>query len=163
MGRESVINDPEILQNVIKDMALGLPISEIAKAHEVSVKTVYGWKKRKDFKKILAEENLNAIREPLQAVRKSTPLAYIERHPVTREMWAPPRQKTEVGGDLADGFGAILRSLASNAKPREKLVGPEVVEAKVVKKREGQRAERQEQDNATDRQSKGQHKKYSIK
>ncbi len=84
MGRDFVINDPEILQNVIKDIALGLPISEIAEAHEVSIKTVYGWKKRKDFKKLLAEENLKSVREPLQKVRKSLPLQYLERHPVTK-------------------------------------------------------------------------------
>jgi hypothetical protein len=125
MGRDSVINDPEILQNVINDMALGLPISEIADAYEVSIKTVYGWKKRKDFKKLLAKENLNAIREPLQAVRKSTPLAYIERHPVTREMWAPPRQKTEVGGEIADGLGAILKAMAGSARARDRLPAPE--------------------------------------
>ena len=87
MSSVSVLHDDEIKQSILADMALGLPQVEIARAYQISESTISKWKKRKDISRELAKHTLTAVREPLQAVRKCSPLSYIERHPVTRQTW----------------------------------------------------------------------------
>ena len=62
--------------------------------------TVKGWKRRKDFNQMLAKKKLEILARPIKAMAERFPKDFIERHPDTRETFAPPTQKQEVSGTI---------------------------------------------------------------
>jgi hypothetical protein len=91
MARPSKLSDPELYQQVIENMAKGVPQILIARSLGVPETTITGWKKRADFRRDLAIKTIEFVGDPIVNVRKNNPLAYLERHPATREAWAPPK------------------------------------------------------------------------
>jgi len=89
--RPSALHDGQIFEKVVDELALGVPQTLIAKSLGVAENTISGWKKRKEFKKYLALRTIAYVGQPVRAVRHENPLAYLERHPETREAWAPPK------------------------------------------------------------------------
>ena len=89
--RPSVLHDEDIYQKLLEQIALGVPQTLVAKALGVHDSQVSRWLKRRNIAKDLALRTLENVCEPIAKVRKSLPLAYLERHPATREAWAPPK------------------------------------------------------------------------
>ena len=99
MARPSPIDDPKTREFVIENLAQGMPQALIARAFQVDENTVGSWKKRKDFLRDLALKTLELATDPIKAVRKGNPLAYLERHPEFRENWGP-KQNLNVDGKI---------------------------------------------------------------
>lgn len=93
--------DPDILDKVIENLALGLPVPLISDSIGVNENTIYGWKRRPDFKGKLAVRTLEILSDPARQLAKVNPGLFLQTHPATRETHAPPVQKKEVTG--ADG------------------------------------------------------------
>ena len=89
--RPSVLHDEDIYQKLLEQIALGVPQTLVAKALGVHDSQVSRWLKRRNIAKDLALKMLENVCEPIAKVRRSLPLAYLERHPATREAWAPPK------------------------------------------------------------------------
>ena len=88
--------DPEVLDNILENMALGFSCRLIGEAIGESEKTIQGWKARPDFKQKLAVKKLQLLGVPLRATADRFPKDFIERHPETRDDFAPPTQKQAV-------------------------------------------------------------------
>ena len=101
MARPRLIPKHPVLYNqLLEDMAFGLPQVQIAKALQVPENTLCNWKKRKDFGRDLALKKLEVLRSPIKSMAERFPKDFIERHPETRETFAPPTQKQELSGAL---------------------------------------------------------------
>jgi hypothetical protein len=94
-------DDPDVVAYVLKYMALGLPTRLIASAIGVTESTVRGWKRRKDFNQRLCMAKLEVLGKPLDGMADRFPKDFIERHPDTREAYAPPTQRNENRNDEA--------------------------------------------------------------
>ncbi|MFA4826481.1 MAG: hypothetical protein WC593_15125 [Methanoregula sp.] len=90
--------DPEVLDRILENMALGLSSRLIAESLGENENTVKGWKNRKDFNQKLAIKKLEILGAPLRGMADRFPKDFIERHPETREAFAPPTQKKELSG-----------------------------------------------------------------
>ena len=101
MWNNSVLKDPVTYDKITEMIALGLPQREIAKAYGLSESTVSKWvHHNRKFKRRLAEKQLEILQPTLEQVKEKQPLAFIERHPVTKEDWAPPAQRVAATVDL---------------------------------------------------------------
>lgn len=89
--RPSLLHDEKIYEQVVDDLALGVPQAVIAKSLKCNESMVSRWVRKKEIARDVAVKTLENVRDPIQKVRKSMPLAYLERHPATREAWAPPK------------------------------------------------------------------------
>ena len=89
-------DDPEILAKVIDSLAWGLSCRLIGESIGVSEKTIQGWKARPDFKQKLSVAKIEILSGPLKSMSEKTPKDFIERHPETREDWAPPKAVSDV-------------------------------------------------------------------
>lgn len=87
--------DPQVLDKILEYMALGLSCRLIAESIGENENTVKGWKNRKDFSQKLAIKQLEILGAPLKGMADRFPKDFIERHPETRETFAPPKQKNE--------------------------------------------------------------------
>ena len=87
--------NPEVLDKILENMALGLSCRLIADSLGENLNTVKGWKNRKDFNQKLAAKKLELLASPLKGMAERFPKDFIERHPETRETFAPPTQKQE--------------------------------------------------------------------
>ena len=122
MSRNSLINDPEIRAKIIEDLALGIPDAQIAEAYGVHRNTVGAWKKKKKIRAELGQKTLEAVRDPLKAVRSDYPLPYIERHPATREVWAPPKVREAPNISLGFTFAIEYVNKAARQLPDEEII-----------------------------------------
>ena len=124
--RPSLLHDPEIAQKIAYQVALGLPQVRIAEALQLPKQTINGWLKKKSFKTLYAVECLERLTPPLEAVCKSNPLAYLERHPETRQTW---------GKDPEAPMGVIVNliSRGSCETVDVELVQPRQIEGKVTR------------------------------
>ncbi len=88
-------DDPAVYNQMLEDLAYGIPQVRIAEALKVPKTTLHSWLKRKDFRTNYAIKLLETLRNPIKAVADRFPLQFIERHPETRETFAPPTQKIQ--------------------------------------------------------------------
>ena len=103
------------MERLIENFAYAFPHSLIAEAFQVPQSTVSTWKARKDIRYKIAQKKLEILQSPLKAVAERFPLQFIERHPDTRETYAPPTSKTQVEqvGAFPTLVNALLAELAS--------------------------------------------------
>lgn len=90
--------DPELLDKILEWMAWGHSSRLIADAIGENENTVKGWKNRKDFSRKLAIKKLEILGAPIKATADRFPKDFIERHPETRETFAPPQIRNEISG-----------------------------------------------------------------
>jgi hypothetical protein len=109
MARPSPIDDPITREFVITKLASGVSQALIARALGVHENTVGAWKKKKSFLRDLALKTIEIATDPLEQMRKTNPLAFLERHPEFRDDFAPPRQKQHVEGELTINFRGFDR------------------------------------------------------
>ena len=111
MARPCKIPDnPEVLEQILEYMALGLSCRLIGESIGESEKTIQGWKRRDDFKQKLAIKKLEVLGMPLKLMTLKFPKEFIERHPETRDDFAPPKQVQEQQGSLE----VIIRDCVSD-------------------------------------------------
>jgi hypothetical protein len=100
--------DPVLLDKILKYLALGLSTRLIAESLGENENTIRGWKRRPDFKQKLAVKHLEILGAPIEAMAERNPKDFIERHPETRETFAPPKQIQEIKGDAENPLRLIL-------------------------------------------------------
>ena len=85
--RPSVIHDKKTYEQVIEDLALGVPQTTIAKSLGVDENTVSRWKNRKDFRRDLALKEIELARAPIEQIKLSNPERWLRKK--FKEDWGP--------------------------------------------------------------------------
>jgi hypothetical protein len=116
MTRPSVLHDPEVMDEVIEKLALGMPQVLIAQSLGIAEPTLSNWKKRKDFRKKFALKCMEVASDPVKAIMKHLPLAWLERHPEFRKQFAPP------GKDAPQTAKIIVEIIGSDTAPIKVIV-----------------------------------------
>ena len=114
-GRKCKIpfDNPELLDKILENRALGLSWRLIAESLGENENTVRGWLQRKDFNQKLAAKKLEILQPVLKDFADRAPKEFIERHKETREDFSPPNQKIDLRviqsiNDLTDEERASL-------------------------------------------------------
>lgn len=92
--------DPKVLDKILENIAFGLSYRLIAESLGLPESTVKGWKNRPDFRLKLAAKKLEILSGPLKGMADRFPKDFVERHPETRETYAPPKAVTENSGTI---------------------------------------------------------------
>lgn len=116
MARPTALSDPVLYEKVIEQLALGYPQTLIAESLGVHENTLSGWKKRKDFSRDLALKTAEVAAEPILQVKKTNPLAWLERHNKLREAFAPPKQ--EVKQEVTGSIEVLLKEIDGKGIPK---------------------------------------------
>jgi hypothetical protein len=99
MARPSKMpSDPEVYEQMLESLALGVPQVLIAESLEIKENTLSTWKTKKDFRRDLARKKLEVLQPTVSDFRERYPKEYLERHPDTRSTWAPPKLQAEFTG-----------------------------------------------------------------
>jgi hypothetical protein len=131
--------NPELVEEVAKKLAMGIPQALISRAYGVPETTINGWKKRKDFRRILGSKTValgtKQIGKILDSTHYKSAQIWLERHPDFKEQWAMPDSAEGGVAGMLDSLAGLARAIAGPARqPREikgKVQQPEL-EGEVV-------------------------------
>jgi len=102
------------MEDVTDLLAQGIPQVLIAQSYGVPESTLGNWKKRKDFKRMLAAKLVAYGKEKLAKITDDKWL--LERHTAFREAFAPPKQ--EVKQEVTGSIELLLKEIDGKGIPK---------------------------------------------
>ena len=119
MARLSLVtSDPEKAQVIASLIAKGIPQALIARAYDIPDSTLGNWKKRRDFRNLLASEIVNVGASQIDKIINSkhykSAQIWLERHPDFKEQWAAPyTQGTDNATNLLDSLANLAKAISA--------------------------------------------------